>query len=181
MSQRIENIKDTLTTLSAGDGLMEMLMEFERTLSNTDVFAYRNWLDGELIHGPIVDRYWFTTTWMYPGSRMPDPDAALRLEKIGCKVSYKKDIFEKPTKVLEPTDWEDPRTKKAKMEYHKVWVVNIQMPKKHVTEQLESFLDEIEADIDEQTTEIAQEFTSPNEGGDELSNEFDDEFGEEEL
>ena len=177
MSQRIENIKDTLTVLSSGDGLMEMLMEFERTLSNVDMFAYRNWIDGELVQGPEIDRYWFTTTWMYPEKRMPDPDAALRLEKIGCKVSYKKDVFEKPTKILEPSDWEDPKTKKAKMEYHGVWLVTIRMPKKFVTEQLESFLDEIETDIDEQTTEIAQEFESPatSDTTDDFGDEFDTE------
>lgn len=177
MSQRIEDIKSTLSGISSGNNIMEMLMEFERTLDSTNIFAYRNWLDGELVYGPDISRYWFITSWMYPESRMPDPDGALRLEKLGCKVSYKKDIFEKPTKVLEPTDWEDKKTKAAKLEYHPVWIVTIEMPKRYVQEMLDSFMSEIEDDVDAYTAEIAQEFDSPEEGGDELG----DELGDDEL
>jgi len=163
MSQRVEDIKKTLTDISSGNGMMEMLMEFERTLDSTDIFAYKNWLDGELVHGPKVGRYWFTTVWMYPEMRMPDPDGALRLEKLGCKVSFTKDVFEKPTKVLEPGDWDNPKTKQAKMEYHTVWLVRIELPKKYVTEMLDSFLNDIDDEVEEHTEELAQEFESPEE------------------
>ena len=116
MPQGLEDIKSTLASITRGDGVIDLLMEFERTLDATEIFAYKNWYCGELIKGPDIGRYWFTTTWMFPHKLMPDPDGALRLEKIGCKVYYDKDTLMQPRRVLTPKDWKDQRTKEAKME-----------------------------------------------------------------
>ena len=185
MSQKIESIKDSLAKLSRGDGLMEMLMEFERTLDGVDIFAYAHWIDGELVDGPHVGRYWFTTSWMYPGKKMPDPSGALRLEKIGCNVHYEKDILEKPTKIIDKQDWADPKTKKAKIVEHPIWVVTIDMPMSFVTERLEAFLDNIDDELDQAVEEVVDDYAEPEEDETEMDplDDFDSEggFGEEDT
>src|SRR5690606_1880624 len=110
--------------------------EFEKTLDNCNLYAYENWMNGELVEGPDINRYWFTTTWMYPYKMMPDPDGGLRLIKYGCKVSYKKDYFLQPTKVLNTTDIDTTKgqRKAAKIDKHPVWLITIDMPRRFVDE-----------------------------------------------
>ena len=62
---------------------------------------------------------------------LPNPDAAMRLVKHGCKVKFGQDVLETFAKVDGPDDIvvsEDgqrlPRTEK-----HKVWLVNVRLPK----------------------------------------------------
>lgn len=128
-------------------------MEFEKTLDNSNLYAYKNWMSGELVDGPIIDRYWFKTTWMYPHNLMPDPDGSLRLIKYGCKVYYAKDTFIEPAKVLSGDDLRgglSNERKQAKLNKHPVWLVTIEMPRKFVDEAQEAMLqledDEINVD-----------------------------------
>lgn len=182
MPQNIEDIQQTLASISRGDDLMTMLLELERTLDGTEVFAYKNWLNGELVSGPDIDKYWITTSWMYPHKDMPDPVGGLRLKKIGCEVYFRKDIYKKPVRVLEPSDWADQKTKKAKMEEHPVWIVTIKMPMKYITDRLEFTDAYLEKEMDKITHDIASKYQPDEEaGGDEGGDEFGDEFGDEEL
>lgn len=179
MPRHVEEIQNTLATITRGDSLMDMLLELERTVDSVEVFAYRNWKSGELINGPIIDRYFITTTWMYPKGKMPDPRAAVRLEKIGCEVEFGKDIYKKPTRVLQPSDIADPRTKKAKMDDIPVWLVTLRMPIKYITDRLELSDEFIEAEMDKQVHEIAAEYKA--EGEEEVADDagMDDAGGEE--
>ena len=90
MPQYIEDIQSTLASISKGNDLMDLLLEFERTLDSTELFAYKNWADGELVSGPKLDRYFITTTWMYPYKRMPDPYGALRLKETRLRSRFRK-------------------------------------------------------------------------------------------
>lgn len=174
MSQGLEQIKDTLARITRGDNAMDLLMEFERTLDKTEVFAYKNWLLGELVKGPEVKKYWFVTSWMWPHELMPDPDGALRLEKIGCKVLYTKDTLDQPRRVLSPKDWQNLRTKEAIIDELPVWVVEIQMPIKYVTDSLDvlhDFIDdEVAASVDAVADAVAPE---DDMGDDELGGDDD--------
>lgn len=143
----LESIKSTLINISKGDGLLEMLMEFERTMDNAEIFAYRNWILGELVEGPVVSRYWFKTVWMYPYAMMPDPDAGLRLTKLGARVNFRKGVFKKPVKVHGPEDWKDPETKRAKIAKHEVWLVTIEMPIKYIQRGIDNVDQIIDKDI----------------------------------
>lgn len=171
MSFGLENIKDTLAKITRGENTMSYLYEFERTLEMTGVIHYKNWYKGELVKGPIITKYWVTCSFMYDGNEMPDPDAALRLKKIGCIVGFDKKTLKKPVKVLSSDDWEDHTTKKAKIEKIAVWIVTIKMPMKYIKDnydEVNTFIDELEDD--EIFTTTNQDVESLEDGGDEFSN-----------
>ena len=160
MTTDLENIKSTLSSIAKGEGILDMLMEFERTLDNSELFTYKNWIMGELEEGPIIDRYWFKVVFMYPHKLMPDPLGGLRLRKLGAKVHFKKGTFKKPVKVKGPQDWSNINTKATKIGEHKVWLVTIDLPMRYINYGLENNDNIIQKDID-----------SVN---DELSNAYDD-------
>lgn len=171
MPAHIDKIKSQLSAISANSTLLDMLLEFERTLDNCDLYTYKNWLSGELVEGPIVDRYWFTCTFMYPYSLMPDPMGAVRLEKFGCKVSYEKDILEVPIKIKGSQSYGTPRNKSAKMKKHKVWLVKIVMPSRFIDEKISDKLEKGEnvnidtSDISTAYDDNIEDIVDPETGG----------------
>ena len=131
MAKNTNEILSLIKRVSGQETSLNMLMEFERTLDATNLYAYKNWMNGELVEGPIIDRYWFTTTWMYPFKMMPDPAGSLRLLQYGCKVYYKKDILKEPSRVLGREDLRqgiEDEQKKAKILRKSVWLITIEMP-----------------------------------------------------
>ncbi len=158
MTTDLESIKNTLVGISKGDTILDMLLELERTLDNAELFAYKNWILGELVEGPDIGRYWFKTVWMFAAEMMPDPNGGLRLTKIGAKVNFRKGIFKRPTKVKGPQDWVNPESKRAKMLESDVWLVTIEMPMKYINRGLEQTDDIIQKDIDQTNAELADAF-----------------------
>jgi hypothetical protein len=153
MAKKVNEIMALLKRVSGQETSLHMLMEFEKTLDNANLYAYKNWFNGELVEGPVIDRYWFTTTWMYPEKMMPNPEGALRLIKYGCKVYFSKDNFLEPTDVHAGEDLRgglSSERKQAKLLKHPVWLVTIEMPRKFVDEAQEAMLqledDEINVD-----------------------------------
>jgi hypothetical protein len=128
MNDIVDIIKN-LQTLTENDSSFKVLKDFERVIDELDLYVFKNWEDGELLEGPIVDRYTVTCKFMWPKEHMPDPSAAARLLDYGCKVSYKKDTIMVPRKIHSPSDFR-PGTKKGKIDTHPIWVVSISMPKK---------------------------------------------------
>lgn len=122
--KNVESIYSTNSTLST-------LKDFERVLDEMNMYVYKNWQDGELAEGPIVERHWVTASFMWPRDKMPDPMAAKRLTDYGCKVKYEKTHLLEPRKVKSPDDFR-PGTKKGKLDHKPVWLVEIMMPKKLV-------------------------------------------------
>ena len=167
MPQGLEDIKKTLARITRGDSVLELLMEFERTIDETGLFYYKNWIAGELVDGPHISKYWFKTSWMYPYKLMPDPDGALRLEKIGCKVHYSKDILNQPRRVLSPKDWSDQKTKAAIIDELPIWIVTIDMPTKYVVGHLDALHDYLDDEFDTSSEEVVDEINNemaPEEG-----------------
>ena len=164
----LDSIKNTLVGISKGEGILDMLLEFERTLDNAELFAYKNWILGELVEGPNISRYWFKTVWMFPAALMPDPNGGLRLTKIGAKVNFRKGVFKKPVKVKGPQDWVDPETKRAKMAEHDIWLVTIELPLKYINRGLENADEIIQKDIENTNSELADAFEEEA-----MSNEVD--------
>lgn len=154
----LDTIKSTLVNISKGEGILDMLLEFERTLDNVELFAYKNWLLGELVAGPFISRYWFKVTLMFPAKMMPDPDAGLRLLKLGAKVSFRKGTFNKPVKVSGPQDWANITTKKAKMAHHPVWLVDIDLPIKYIERGMSRIDNIIQADIENTNSDLASAY-----------------------
>jgi hypothetical protein len=158
MATDLESIKKTLVNISKGNDILDMLIEFERTLDNAEIFAYKNWILGELVEGPIIGRYWFKVVFMYPMKMMPDPNAGLRLTKLGAKVNFRKGVFKKPVKVTGPEDWLDPESKRAKMAEHEVWLVTIDLPLKYINRGLEQGEEIIQKDIEDTNAELADAY-----------------------
>jgi hypothetical protein len=161
MATDLDSIKKVLVGISKGEGLLDTLLEFERTLDNAEVFAYKNWILGELVEGPNVGRYWYKVKFMYPYDMMPDPDGGLRLTKLGAKVSFQKGVFKKPVKVHGPEDWVDPQSKRAKMAEHDIWLVTIELPIKYIQRGLEQTDEIIQKDIDDTNAELADAYEEP--------------------
>jgi hypothetical protein len=128
MHDIVDLIKN-LQTLTVNDSSFQVLKDFERVLDELDMYVFKNWEDGELLEGPIVNRYTVTCKFMWPREDMPDPSAGARLLDYGCKIEYQKENIMIPRKVNDPSDFR-PGTKKGKIDAHPIWIVTISMPKK---------------------------------------------------
>jgi hypothetical protein len=122
------SIIDTIKGIHTSDGSMNTLLDFERVLDESDLYAYRNWELGELVQGPNVKRYTVSCIFMWPYKLMPNPKGARRLVAIGCKIKFAKSKIEVPVEV---NDYEDyvAGTRYPKMAPKKVWFVYIEIPK----------------------------------------------------
>lgn len=78
-------------TLYDQDGLLDILLGVEKYFDDMDLYAYKNWIYGELVEGPIVSKYWCEVTFKYGHDTFPDPIATQMFEKQGTKVFVKKD------------------------------------------------------------------------------------------
>ena len=151
MTISVKVVNDHIKKISETNSLLDMLLEFEKFLEDVDLYAYKNWMKGELVEGPILSRHFVTVKLMYPKKDMPDPYGAKRLFARECLVKFKEDTLIRPVKVKTFDDVDiTPRPdgsirRKAKTKSEPVWVVEIKMPRKYVDE-FET--DVIEADED---------------------------------
>ena len=121
------SIVDTVKGIYTSNGTMSTILDFERVLDDADLYAFKNWINGELVQGPNVGRYTATCVFMWPYKMMPDPKGAVRLLKLGCRVEFAKSEIKVPVVVK---DYEDlvPGTNYPKMKERKVWFVKIEIP-----------------------------------------------------
>lgn len=132
----VQNVKGIMTS----NGTMSTLLDFERVLSEADIYAFKNWELGELVDGPIIRRYEIICTFMWPSGIMPDPRGAKRLLPLGCTVGFKKTTLKVPVQIKEPSDFK-PGTHYPKLIDRKVWLVNIVMPKSVMNDIREGSID----------------------------------------
>ena len=125
----LKNIKNVYTQ----DMSVRLLTDFERVLDDLDLYVYANWENGELVEGPIEDRHTVSSKFMWPKDEMPDPDGGKRLLDYGIKITYKEDILLKPREIKDVSDFR-PGTRKAKMDQYPIWIVDIIMPKKLISD-----------------------------------------------
>jgi hypothetical protein len=128
MLDSIDIIKNVKEIYGANNSL-GILKDFERVLDELDLYVFENWEDGELVRGPVINRYTVECSFMWPYEKMPNPDGGKRLLDYDCKVTFQKDKLLKPRKIRKPDDYR-PGSKKGKIDEHPIWVVNITMPKK---------------------------------------------------
>ena len=135
-------ILDTLKANTSRDSALETLMDMERVMDTSNIYAYANWIEGEIVEGPHIDRYWATITLMYPRKLMPDPVGAERLINNGCKVYYAEEEFVSAAKIKTPddvaqvdgADGKRPGQTRAKKVVTPVWLVTVVIPRKHMEE-----------------------------------------------
>lgn len=148
----IENTKEIFMT----DSSLNTLLDFERVLDELDLYVFAHWKQGELVEGPIYEKYFVSCTFMWPYKLMPDPRGGERLIDYDCEVYYSKDVVEYPVDVTSPDDFE-PGGKMPKMAKSPVWLVTIVMPKRLMQEIQQGSLELEGATLDLEDIEQAYE------------------------
>lgn len=140
---------------------LDVLLQVDSVLDSLNIYAYKNWIEGEIVDGPHIERYWVTVTLMYPHKLMPDPAGAERIMAKGGKVFFAKDELITAAKLVTPDDVADepderrPDMPAAKKIKRPIWLVTLELPR--------NFLDSMTSDkvkiddlsIDTQTVEDA--------------------------
>lgn len=140
-------VADNIRDIYMSDGSLTTLLDFERVLDEMDVYAFKNWEIGELVAGPDISKYTVTVTFMWPEDLMPDPRGAKRLLPFDCEINYKKQKIKIPIKIDDPSDYRA-GTKKAKIIEKPVWLVEITMPKRLLSEIRTGAVEMEDQDID---------------------------------
>jgi hypothetical protein len=125
---KIQDILTNIKQVSLSPSSMTILREFERVIDENGCYAFYNYIDLELVEGPIISAYRVKCTFMSPLKKMPDPAGAARLIPYGVKVKFRKAWFSYPIKVKSEADFRD-TIKKPKIVKSKVWLIDIDMPK----------------------------------------------------
>lgn len=131
LKELIDNIKGIYESTN----LLEILTDYERVLDNLDIYAYKNWGNGELAEGPISSRYWVTCKFIWPKKMPPDPVFVKRLLNNGIDVKVSTGHLKKPKHIHKREDFRD-GTYYPKLVKHPVWVIEISIPK-HLTQEVE--------------------------------------------
>lgn len=160
------SIVDTVKGIYTSDGSMSTILDFERVLDEADLYAYKNWISGELVQGPVLGRYSTRCVFMWPHNLMPDPRGALRLTNIGCDVTFGRGKIDVPVEVKGYDDFQA-GTRYPKMVERKVWFVEISIPL------------ELMDDIKEGTIDLAEQTIDLSEIEDAYNKDLDDSTKEE--
>jgi hypothetical protein len=171
------SIIDTVKGIYTSDGSMNVLLDFERVLDESDLYAYRNWELGELVQGPDVRRYSVSCVFMWPYDLMPNPKGGRRLVAVGCKVKFAKSKIKVPIEVEDYADYV-PGTRYPKMVERSVWFVYIEIPKELLddikegsidlagqTIDLEEIDNAYDQDLDQSGTQDEEQSTAPDTQG----------------
>ena len=140
-------VADNIRDIYMSDGSLSTLLDFERVLDEMDIYAFRNWEIGELVAGPEISKYKVSATFMWPERLMPDPRGGKRLLPFDCEVIYKKQKIKIPIRIDDPSDYRA-GTKKAKIIEKPVWLVEIVMPKRLMSEIRTGSVEMEDQDID---------------------------------
>jgi hypothetical protein len=148
------DVIQNLSSIYESDRSFAILKDFERVIDELGIYVYKNWDEGELVEGPVVDRHWVKCTFMWPDKEMPDPMGGKRLLDYDCKISYEKSHIIKPRKIKKPDDIR-PGTKKGKLDKLPIWLVHISMPKKLIISIYGGDVENIELPDNESATAAA--------------------------
>lgn len=140
--------------LSDNDDLVDIMISIENYLDTNDMYTFKNWINGEVISGPYVKKYWVKVGLKYPYDKMPDPSGGLRLLKHGTRISYRKATEEVPIEIKSPDDYQ-PGTKKPKMKQEKIWIINLLIPRRFVESISAEIMDLYDEDVDIDTADEA--------------------------
>lgn len=135
--------------LSDSNSLTDVLIQMEDFMDSLDIYVFKNWFEGEIVQGPDIRRYWVSMTLLYPYEQMPDPDGAERMVRHGVKVIYRRDEREEPEEPLGPENFL--ANNKPKMTKNKVWLVEIQIPRRFIEELDDS---DLEMHVDDEIIDV---------------------------
>lgn len=150
---------DALERNAKRGSALQTLMEIENVLDKLNIYAYENWIEGEVVDGPHIERYWVTVTIMYRYKDMPDPEGAQRLIDHGARVYYSKDKFISAAKLIGPDDVEvtdGQGNRAAKKVEQQVWLITLEIPRSFLDSITTSELRAQEYDVDVDTDAVEQ-------------------------
>ena len=98
------DVRGTVQKLFDDSGMMDILLGVEEYFDNADLYVFDNWIDGEVVEGPIISKYWVEVTLKYPQDKMPDPRGAFLFENQGTKIMVRKDVELVPLKYASEPD-----------------------------------------------------------------------------
>lgn len=137
-----------LEKINDSNHLLDLLIQCENVLDSLDVYTAANWLDGEIIEGPLVRRYWVTISLLYPANKMPDPSMALRLLKHGIQVE-----FDRMQRAAEPTTPGEKPNRPTEGE----WLIRLSFPRRLLDQNEEVDLESYEDDVSPDEVESAKD------------------------
>ena len=149
-------VADNIRNIYMSEGSLLTLLDFERVLDELDVYAFKNWIIGELVSGPELTKYRVSCIFMWPEKLMPDPRGGRRLLPFDCEVKYMKKKIRIPIKIEDPSDYR-PGTHKAKIIERPVWLVEITMPKALMSDIRTGSIEMEDQEIDLQDLDSAYE------------------------
>lgn len=153
------DIKDIITNVKdvyMSDSNLETLLDYERVLDELDLYTFANWKEGELVEGPIYEKYFVTCKWLYEYRKMPDPAGAERLLGYGCEITFQEDTLEYPIDIKSPDDYK-PGTRTNKIVSKPVWIVTITMPKSLMNDIQQGSVELESETLEAQDIEMSQE------------------------
>lgn len=168
MSMKIIDAIQSVKEITLSDSALSTLLDFERVLDELNLYAFKNWKQGEVVKGPDYEKYFVSVTLMWPYKFMPDPRGGEQLLNYNCVVQYRKDNLEYPVLIKSEFDFQ-PGKKIAKTKKTKVWLVEITMPKQLMDEIAKGSIDIENETLDAEDMETAYEEdfdeTNGQEGG----------------
>lgn len=150
-----QDADDVIKRITDNEDLLSIAIDIENYFDSNNLYAFKNWIDGEVVGGPYVKRYWVKVVLKYPYKKMPDPEGGLRLLKHGTKIHYDIKYQEQPIEIKSPEDYQ-PGTKKAKMKKHKVWIITLLIPRRFVQNLDAEVMDIYDDEVDVNTVDDAQ-------------------------
>lgn len=130
-----KEVLKNLSMIMKQDSLLDILIQIEDFFDKMNLYVYPNWINGVIVQGPNLSKYWIDISFKYPYKEMPDPQGAKILNKLGIKIEYEKDIETKSEEIKSKEDI-DMVTGRAKRIQEEVWLVHMSIPRR--------FIDEIE-------------------------------------
>lgn len=122
------------TRLRDSESLTDVLIQMEDFLDGLDLYVFKNWIEGEVVEGPEITRYWTKMVLKYDYEMMPDPTGGLRLIKHGAFVKFEKSQEERPREIKDPSDYREDRHGKPAMDMVDIWLVEIHIPRRFIEE-----------------------------------------------
>ena len=161
----IEGIVSTIADIKRNKTSLDILLEFEGILDRLHIYAYENWIHGEVIKGPIISKYWVEIYLMYPKTKAPNEEGFKRLLKHGCLAYIKDEKLAQSVKISTPFDLvpaeDDTNRRIPKTEHIDVCVIKIVIPKHLLNDynldRLGAFSDE-DVNLDELVSAYEQGF-----------------------
>ena len=126
------DVRGTVQKLFDDSGLMDILLGVEEYFDNADLYVFQGWIDGEIVEGPVVSKYWVEVTLKYDMDKMPDPRGAYLFENQGTKIMVPQDVERVIPKYAKDMDDLDIESGKVKEEKVPVILIKFVIPRRLV-------------------------------------------------